>query len=83
MFDLDLLSSQDQELKNRTEVLGTNITEITSSNRLKGRFCLDTIFNLSHMILSNAEIKILEKSLDFAPIQSKINEPELRKDVVA
>ena len=26
------------------------------------------------------EIKILEKGLDYAPIQSKINEPELRRD---
>ena len=42
-------------------------------------FCSDTIFNLSHRVLSDAEIKILEKRLDFAPIQRKINEPELRK----
>ena len=26
------------------------------------------------------EIKILEKGLDYAPIQNKINEPELRRD---
>ena len=87
MFDLDFLSSQDEdigniveELQNRTEVSGNNITENTSSNRLKGHFCSDTIFNLSHRVLSDAEIKILEKGLDFAPIQRKINEPELRKD---
>ena len=53
---------------------------MTSSNRVKGHFCSDTIFNLSHRVLSDAEIKILEKGLDFAPIQRKINEPELRKD---
>ena len=42
MFDLDFLSTQDEdlvnileELQNRTEVSGDNITEITSSNRLK------------------------------------------------
>ena len=86
-FDLDFLSLQDEdlvnileELQNRTEVSGNNITENTSSNRLKGHFCSDTIFNLSHRVLSDAEIKILEKGLDFAPIQRKINEPELRKD---
>ena len=86
-FDLDFLSLQDEdlvnileELQNRMEVSGNNITENTSSNRLKGHFCLDTIFNLSHRVLSDAEIKILEKGLDFAPIQRKINEPELRKD---
>ena len=82
MFDLDFLSSQDEdlvsilvELQNRTEVLADNITEITSSNRLKGHFCSGNIFNLSHRVLSDAEIKILEKGLDFSPIQRKINEP--------
>ena len=87
MFDLDFLSSQDEdlanvleELQNRTEVSRNNITENTSSNRLKGHFYSDTIFNLSHRVLSDAEIKILEKGLDFAPIQRKINETELRKD---
>ena len=86
-FDLDFLSLQDEdlvyileELQNRTEVSGNNTTEYTSSNLLKGHFCSDTIFNLSHRVLSDAEIKILEKGLDFAPIQRKINERELRKD---
>ena len=78
-FDLNFLSSQDEdlvnileELQNRTEVSGNNITENTSSNRLKGHFCSDTIFNLSHRVLSDAEIKILEKGLDFIPIQRKV-----------
>ena len=86
-FDLDFLSLQDEdlvyileELQNRTEVSGNNTTEYTSSNLLKGHFCSDTIFNLSHRVLSDAEIKILEKGLDFAYIQRKINAPELRKD---
>ena len=74
-FDLDFLSLQDEdlvnipeELQNRMEVSGNNTTENTSSNRLKGHFCSDTIFKLSHRVLSDAEIKILEKRLDFAPI---------------
>ena len=29
---------------------------------------------------SDNEIKVLEKGLDFAPTQRKINEPELRSD---
>ena len=64
MFDLDFLSSQDEtlmniveELQNRTGSSGDNITEATSSNRLKGHFCSDTVFNLSHMLLSGAETK--------------------------
>ena len=44
------------------------------------QFCSDTVFNLSNRVLSDSEIKLLEKGLDFAPIQRKINEPELRKD---
>ena len=31
-------------------------------------------------MLTDGEIKILEKGLDFAPIQRKINEPELKQD---
>ena len=46
-------------------------------NRLSGYFCSDTIFNLSQKALMDSKIKVLEKGLDYAPIQSKINEPEL------
>ena len=35
---------------------------------------------LSNKVLSDTEIRTLEKGLDFAPIQNKINEPELRRD---
>ena len=87
MFNLDFLSSQYEdrsnileELQNRTKVLGENITEFTSSNHSNRHFCSDIIFNLSNRVLSDAEIKIIEKSLDIAPIQKKINELELRKD---
>ena len=31
-------------------------------------------------MLTDGEVKILEKGLDFAPIQRKINEPELKQD---
>ena len=31
-------------------------------------------------MLTDAEIKVLEKVLEFAPIQRKINEPELKQD---
>ena len=51
----------------------------TEDGRLKGFFCSKTVFNLSKKILIEAEIKVLEKGLDFAPIQKTLNEPELRK----
>ena len=83
-----LESTQDREILDISEELqnrepcnsdlrtsGTTIDE-----RLQGHFCSDTVFNLSNRVLIENEIKILEKGLDFAPIQRKINEPELRKD---
>ena len=41
---------------------------------------LDTVFNLSKKVLSDVENKVLEKGLDYALIQNKINEPESKKD---
>ena len=49
-------------------------------SRMKRYFCSDTVFNLSNKVLTEDEIKVLEKGLDFAPIQRKVNEPELRQD---
>ena len=46
--------------------------------KIEGHFCSDAVFNLSRRILTETEIKVLEKGLNFAPIQNKINEPELR-----
>ena len=40
----------------------------TETFRLKGYFCLETVFNLSKKVLTEAEIKVLEKGLDYAPI---------------
>ena len=51
---------------------------IFSSIDLKVIFA-HTIFNLSNTALSDSEIKVLEKGLDFESIQQKINESELRK----
>ena len=57
-----------------------SIHSVTSKVPLEEFFCLDTVFNLGRKVLSDTEIRILEKGLDFAPIQNKINEPELRSD---
>ena len=62
----------------------TNVQNIlksaTEKTRLSGYFCSDTILNLSWKVFTDSKIKVLEKGLDNAPIQSKINEPELRND---
>ena len=81
----DRLSSQDDELlrilgdlQNKKSV--NNNTKCSHDTRISGYFCSDTVFNLSQRVLSEDEIKVLEKGLDFAPIHNKVNEPELRKD---
>ena len=51
----------------------------SSSKRIGGYFCSDTVFNLSSKVLTDTKINILEKGLDVAPIQNKTNQPELRK----
>ena len=52
--------------------------DVTNEDHLVGYFCSDTVFNLSKETLTDTEICVLEKGLDFA--QNKINEPELRTD---
>ena len=53
---------------------------VASEGHLERYFCLDTVFNLSRKVLTDTDIRILEKGLNFVPIQNKINEPELRSD---
>ena len=36
--------------------------------------------DINKKALSNSEIKVIEKGLDYTPIQNKINESELRRD---
>ena len=80
-----VFSSQDDELLRILEDLPKDKPlhcnpNCSEESRIKGYFCSDTVFNLSRRVLSEDEIKVLEKGLDFAPIQRKVNEPELRKD---
>ena len=52
----------------------------TNEGHLVGYLCSGTVTNLSKTVLTDTEICVLEKGLDFEPIQNKINEPELRTD---
>ena len=72
--DIDL--SNQQEFEQTPEVRNS----VTEAKRLKGYFCSKSVFNLSKKVLTETEIRVLEKGLDFAPIQKSLNEPELRKD---
>ena len=77
-------STQDKELVSILEDLQnidfTGHNNSTETSRLKGYFCSETVFNLSKKVLTEAEVKVFEKGLDYAPIQNKVNEPELRSD---
>ena len=72
------LSSQDEELLSILEDLQHNemLGNINVNSHIQGRFCSNTVFNLSKKILSKTKIEVLGKGLDFAPIQNKINDPE-------
>ena len=81
-----VLTAQDEEFIKILEDL--DYSKITSENanwvdesRLSGYFCSDTDFNLSKRVLSETEIKILEKGWDYAYIQSKLSEPQLKSDL--
>ena len=54
---------------------------INVSNHIQGYFSSDTVFGLSKKVLSETEMKVIAKALDFAPIQNNINGPKLRKDL--
>ena len=84
-----MLSTQDMEVLKILEELESNANGNftgyehkfnTDDSRMKGYFSSGTVFNLSNKFLTEDEIKVLEKGLDFAPIQRKVNEPELRQD---
>ena len=78
--DMELLEIL-EELQNSNEIISSDSScDVIPDKRLKGYFCSDTVFNLSGRVLSESEIKVLEKGLDFAPFQSKVNEAELRRD---
>ena len=51
---------------------------MTSEGRISGYFGSNNVFNLSHKVPTETEMKVLEKGLDYAPIQKKIMEPESR-----
>ena len=83
---LDDLLNLSEKSENRSQSIKKQVNESfqngckTSESRLIAYFCLEIMFSLSHHMLTDAEIEVLEKGLVFAPIQQKINDPELKQD---
>ena len=68
-----ILSSQDEEVLSILEELqkkspSKDFDIDKSNNRISGYSCSDTVFNLNKKILTDIEIKVLEKGFDYAPI---------------
>ena len=67
--DIRLTSTQDmelleilEELQNSNEIISSDSScDVISDKRFKGYFCSDTGFNLRGRVLSESEIKVLEK----------------------
>ena len=62
-----------EELQNSNEIISSDSScDVIPDKRLKGYFCSDTVFNLSGRVLSESEIKVLEKGLDFGVRRMRI-----------
>ena len=64
--DMELLKILEFQSSNEIISSGSSC-DMIPDKRLKGYFCSDTVFNLSGRVLSESEIRVLEKGLDFAP----------------
>ena len=84
--DFETFDTKDHKLLDILEEVGNAASvkekdvNVKNLGRLRGYFCSKYIFSLSHRELSDAEIKLLEKGLEFATIQVNTNEPKLRED---
>ena len=67
--DIDLSNQEEFE---QTPEIGNSVPEAQSLNDY---FCSKSVFNLSKKVLTKTEIRVLEKGLDFAPIQKSLSEP--------
>ena len=82
----DDLDSGDEELVNilhdMHKIQGITAEKPPKSvnGRMKGYFCSKTVFHLSRKVLTETEIRVLEKGLGFAPTPTRINESDIKRD---
>ena len=81
---LHILDSGDEELVNILQSFETIKTPKKAAKvineRLEGYFCSKSVFNLSKKVLTETEIRVLEKGLGFAPTPTKIKKTDLGAD---
>ena len=75
-------STSGKRTRNSEVTWETSLKEVKTleNGRLKGYFCSDVVFNLSHKVLTDTEISVLNKGLGFSPTPFSINEHKLRND---
>ena len=76
----EIFSTQDKNLLENLELQKPIKGTIGENDNLGGCFRSNTVFNLSNRVLSDCEIKLLNKGLSSERIQRRINELELSKD---
>ena len=74
---LQILDSEDEELVNILQSFELEKTPKRAAKvineRLEVYFCSKSVFNLSKKVLTETDIRVLEKSLCFYPAPTKIN----------
>ena len=82
------LDSRDEELVNilhdmhKSEGVTAKKSPKSINGRLKGYFCSKTVFNVSRKVLTEPEIRVLEKGSGFAPTPTRINESDLKRGLM-
>ena len=63
------------------KVLTENNAEIPNSKRMEGKFLSQNVFNLSDRVLTENEIKVLDKGLNIIPTAEKPDRLQIKNDL--
>ena len=58
-----------------------NNAETSDSKRMEGKFASQNVFNLSDRVLTENEIKVLDKVLNFVPTPEKLDRLQIKNDL--
>ena len=77
------LNVSEQDLCSHGETSNTtNMCEIDEeSDRIKGKFVSDNVFNLSRRNITDGELSLLSKGLSFVPTPGKIDRGQVKNDL--